>query len=51
MIEDTLEERVEFLERKNKDLKLELKKKTERINELTTTVKVLRRLNGEQQNG
>jgi hypothetical protein len=46
MSSDALD-RMEFLERKNKDLKLELKKKDERISELTTTVKVLRRLNGE----
>jgi hypothetical protein len=43
--------RVEFLERKNKELKLELKKKDERLNELEITVRVLRKLNGEKNNG
>ena len=48
MTSDDLNDRVAFLERKNKELKTELKKKDERLSELTTTVKVLRRLNGEQ---
>ncbi len=44
---DATQERVEFLERKNKELKLELKKKDERLSELEITVRVLKRLNGE----
>lgn len=47
MTSDVLQERVAFLDRKNKELKLELKKKDERLSELEITVRVLRRLNGE----
>ncbi|OQA56529.1 MAG: hypothetical protein BWY42_00948 [Candidatus Omnitrophica bacterium ADurb.Bin277] len=51
MTSASLEDRVAFLEKKNKELKLELKKKDERLNDLNTTIKVLRRLNGESHNG
>lgn len=51
MTPEQVQDRLDFLERKNKELKLELKKKDERLSDLSTTIKVLRRLNGEQQNG
>jgi hypothetical protein len=44
-----MSDRVTFLEQKNKELKLELKKKNERLSELEITVKVLRKLNGESE--
>lgn len=46
---ESTRDRLDFLERKNKELNLELKKKTERISELTTTVRVLRKLNGDSE--
>jgi hypothetical protein len=50
MTPEEIQDRVSFLDRKNKELKNELKKKDERISDLTAMVKVLRRLNGENQN-
>lgn len=47
MSSEAMQERVAFLDKKNKELKLELKKKDERLSELEITVRVLRRLNGE----
>lgn len=47
-----LKERIEYLEKKNRELVLENKKKSERLKELEITVKVLRRFNSEEeQNG
>lgn len=45
---ENLKDRAEFLERKNDDLVRELKKKSDRLKELEITIKVLRRLNGEE---
>ena len=47
MSSEAMQDRVAFLDRKNKELKLELKKKDERLSEREVTVRVLRRLNGE----
>lgn len=44
---DNLKDRAEFLQKKNDDLVRELKKKNQRLEELEITIKVLRRLNGE----
>lgn len=47
-----IKERIEYLEKKNRELVLENKKKSERLKELEITLKVLRRFNSEdEQNG